>query len=105
MSKYKERCQAHICNYYQEESAVITLGLFPFSYFFSFQRKSRRMQENPLTIKCISHSKNLPHWAQWLILVILVTWEAEIRRITVQSQSGPVQEVLSQKHPTQNRAG
>jgi hypothetical protein len=38
--------------------------------------------------------------------VILTTQVAEIRRITVQSQPGQiVQETLSQKNPTQKRAG
>jgi hypothetical protein len=36
--------------------------------------------------------------------IILVTWEAEIRRITVQSQSRKIaHETLSQKYPTQKR--
>jgi hypothetical protein len=36
----------------------------------------------------------------------LATWEAEIRQIAVGSQPGQiVQETLSQKYPTQNRAG
>jgi hypothetical protein len=34
--------------------------------------------------------------------IILATWEAEIRRIEIQSQPRQiVQETLSQKHPTQ----
>jgi hypothetical protein len=38
--------------------------------------------------------------------VILATQEAEIRRIVVQSQPGVNDyETLSQKHPTQKRAG
>jgi hypothetical protein len=37
---------------------------------------------------------------------ILATWKEEIRRIMVQSYLGQiVQEVLSQKHPTEKRAG
>jgi hypothetical protein len=42
----------------------------------------------------------------WLTPVILTTWEAEIRRIKVQASLGQiVLETLSQKHPTQKRAG
>jgi hypothetical protein len=38
--------------------------------------------------------------------VILATQEAEIRRITVQSQPGQIiLQTLSQKYPTQNRTG
>jgi hypothetical protein len=38
--------------------------------------------------------------------IILATWEAEMRRIIVQSQPGQiVQETLSRKYPKQNRAG
>jgi hypothetical protein len=41
---------------------------------------------------------------QWLIPVILTTQEAEIRRITVQSQPRQmVHETLSQKNPSQKR--
>jgi hypothetical protein len=44
------------------------------------------------------------HW--WLTRVIPATQEAEIRRITVQSQPGQiVRKTLSQKNPSQNRAG
>jgi hypothetical protein len=28
----------------------------------------------------------LSHWAQWLMSVTLASWEAEIRRITIQGQ-------------------
>jgi hypothetical protein len=43
---------------------------------------------------------------QWLSTVILATQEAEIRRITVGSQPRQiVHETLSQKNPTQKRAG
>jgi tRNA U54 and U55 pseudouridine synthase Pus10 len=42
----------------------------------------------------------------WLTLVILATQEAEIRRIVVGSQPGQiVLETLSQKNPSQERAG
>jgi hypothetical protein len=42
----------------------------------------------------------------WLTLVTLATWEAEIRRIVVQNQCGQiVLKTLSQKYPTQKRAG
>jgi hypothetical protein len=38
--------------------------------------------------------------------VILATWEAEIRNIMVHSQPRQIVcEILSQKYPTQNRAG
>jgi hypothetical protein len=38
--------------------------------------------------------------------VILATWEAEIRRVVIGSQSRQiVQETLSQKYPTHNRVG
>jgi hypothetical protein len=43
---------------------------------------------------------------QWLTPVILPTQETEIRRIVVQSQPGQiVHETLSQKKPSQKRAG
>jgi hypothetical protein len=43
---------------------------------------------------------------QWLTPIILATQEAEIRRITVQNHPGQiVQETLSQKKPSQKRAG
>jgi hypothetical protein len=42
----------------------------------------------------------------WLTLVILATQEEQIRRITVQSQPGQIVcETLSQKNPSQKRAG
>jgi hypothetical protein len=42
----------------------------------------------------------------WLKPIILATQEAEIRRIMVQSQPGQiVPETLSQKQPSQKRAG
>jgi hypothetical protein len=43
---------------------------------------------------------------QWLMPVILATQEAEIRRITIHSQPKQIIcETLSQKHPSQKRAG
>jgi hypothetical protein len=43
---------------------------------------------------------------QWLTSIILATQEAEIRRITVQSQPRQIgHETLSQKHPSLKRAG
>jgi hypothetical protein len=40
------------------------------------------------------------------MLVILGTWEAEIRRMVVQSQPGQIVcKILSQKTPSQKRAG
>jgi hypothetical protein len=43
---------------------------------------------------------------QWLTPVILATQEAEIRKVTAQSQPRQiVQETLSQKNPSQKRAG
>jgi hypothetical protein len=43
---------------------------------------------------------------QWLTPVILAIQESEIRRIIVQSQPRQIVfETLSQKYPTQNRAG
>jgi hypothetical protein len=43
---------------------------------------------------------------QWLTPVILVTQEAEVSRIKVQSQPGKlVIKILSRKSPTQKRAG
>jgi hypothetical protein len=42
----------------------------------------------------------------WLTPVILATQEEQIRRITVQSQPGQIVcETLSQKNPSQKRAG
>jgi hypothetical protein len=44
--------------------------------------------------------------SNWLTPIILDTQEAEIRRITVQSQAGQiVRETLSQRKPAQYRAG
>jgi hypothetical protein len=44
------------------------------------------------------------HW--WLTPIILVTQEAKIKRIKVQSPSGKiVRETLCRKNPAQNRAG
>jgi hypothetical protein len=41
---------------------------------------------------------------QWLMPIILASQEAEIRRITVQSQPGQiVRETLSRKNPSQNK--
>jgi hypothetical protein len=37
--------------------------------------------------------------------VILATWEAEVRRITVQSQTGKVAKPYLKNYTTQNRAG
>jgi hypothetical protein len=43
---------------------------------------------------------------QWLMSVILATWKAEIRRITVRDQPRQIiYETLSQKYSTQKRAG
>jgi hypothetical protein len=62
----------------------------------------------------LQEPKNLPHkhilrlvtQYQWLEPVILATQEAEIRKITVQSQLRQVVlETLSQKNPSQKRAG
>jgi hypothetical protein len=45
-------------------------------------------------------------WRQWLKPVILAISEAEIRKIEIQCQPGQiVLETLSQKYPTQKRAG
>jgi hypothetical protein len=54
----------------------------------------------------LSHSKSLFELSQWFIPVIVANQEAEIRRIAVQSQLQQiVLETLSQKYPTQKRAG
>jgi hypothetical protein len=45
-------------------------------------------------------------WHQWLTPIILASWEAEIRRITVQSQHGQIaSDTLSQKNPITNKMG
>jgi hypothetical protein len=47
-----------------------------------------------------------PAGRRWFTPIILATQEAEIRRITVQSQPGQiVRETLSQNYPSQKRAG
>jgi hypothetical protein len=72
-----------------------------------------------LKSKCFLHRLQIePHfsispiyksrWArsQWLTSVILSTQEAEIRRILVESQPRQiVPKILSQKNPSQKRAG
>jgi hypothetical protein len=41
---------------------------------------------------------------QWLTPAILATWKAEIRKISVRSQTGQIVcDTLSQKHQMQNR--
>jgi hypothetical protein len=48
----------------------------------------------------------LPVGHQWLMAIILATQEAKIRRIVVWSQFGQIVcETLSQKHPSQKKAG
>jgi hypothetical protein len=50
--------------------------------------------------------KKWQSWDMWLMPIILATWETEIRRIAVPSQSQKVvQEFLSQKYTTQPDAG
>jgi hypothetical protein len=56
-------------------------------------------------IHTFSGSKNQVPGSWWLILVILATLEAEIRRITVGGQPGQIGETPSRKYPTQKRAG
>jgi hypothetical protein len=52
------------------------------------------------------HKKKVLAGLWWFTPVILDTQEAEIRRITVQSQPGEIVcETLSQRNPTQNKAG
>jgi ABC-type glycerol-3-phosphate transport system permease component len=60
-----------------------------------------------IAVTCKSSYKNLIEaWNQWLMPAILSTQEAEIRRIVGQSYPQQiVQEILSRKYPTQNRAG
>jgi hypothetical protein len=60
-----------------------------------------------VAVTCKSSYKNLIEaWNQWLMHAILSTQEAEIGRIVVQSHPQQiVQEILSRKYPTQNRAG
>jgi hypothetical protein len=58
----------------------------------------------PNFVTDIKTLSNAGHW--WLMSVIPATQETEIRRITVRSQPGQiVHETLSQKHPSQRRAG
>jgi hypothetical protein len=60
-----------------------------------------------VAVTCKSSYKNLIEaWNQWLMHAILSTEEAEIRRIVGHTQAQQiVQEILSQKYPTQNRNG
>jgi hypothetical protein len=54
----------------------------------------------------VPQKKNQEAGYQWLTPVIRATQEAEIRRIEVQNQLEQiVQETLSQKNPSQKRAG
>jgi hypothetical protein len=60
------------------------------------------LNSNPIPPK----RKNYLARHQCLTLIILTTQEAEIRRITVQSQPGQIVcETLFQKSPSQKRAG
>jgi hypothetical protein len=55
---------------------------------------------NPKTLK------TYPARRQWLTPVILVTQEAEIRKVMVRNHAGQILcETLSRKHPSQKRAG
>jgi hypothetical protein len=56
--------------------------------------------------KSFDKIKHLPR-SQWLTPIILDTQEAEVRRISVQSQPGHIvcKKILSQKNPPQKRAG
>jgi hypothetical protein len=61
------------------------------------------MQNNKHFIRPNKRRHNAGQW--WLMSVILVTWESEIRRTAVGSHSGQtVHGTLSQKHSTQKRA-
>jgi hypothetical protein len=54
----------------------------------------------------MSSSRKLLEVCYWLTPVILATWEEAIRRIVVRSQPGQIAcETLSQKNPSQKRAG
>jgi hypothetical protein len=58
-------------------------------------------EQGDLALKQLLHA-----WHQWLTPVVLAIQEAEISRIMVKSQpSQIVLKTLSQKYPTQKRAG
>jgi hypothetical protein len=57
-----------------------------------------------LNISCLKNREIAEHL--WFTPIILDTKEAEIRRINVRSQPGQIVfKTLSQKYPTQNKAG
>jgi hypothetical protein len=59
-----------------------------------------------VALQNVKVASKLGAWCRWLTPVILATQEAEIWMIAVRSQPRQIVcEILSQKYPTQNRAG
>jgi hypothetical protein len=72
-------------------------------YYYFTTLKQENIYKTTLGFK---HKATMRAGPQWLITVILATPEAEIRRITVQSQPRQiVPKILSRKYSIQNSAG
>jgi hypothetical protein len=86
---------------------VFFFFVYLFIYLFVLRQEDCKFETSLEYIArpCLKKRKTMAQcW--WLTTVILVTQEAEIRRIPVQSHPRQiVHETLSQKNPSQKRAG